>query len=180
LQYPSLNVRGMAAAGVGALATNILPSQAIAELDLRTTPETDGRHLYDLVRAHIESAGYHLVDGEPTDSERAQFDKLASFTLGSVQAAIRMPLDSALGRWANTALRASTAPRPGEAPVQIRMMGGTVPTDVLVQALQLPFLLVPTVNDDNNQHAANENLRIGHFVTGTETIYSLLTTPYRR
>ena len=180
LQYPSLNVRGMAAAGVGALATNILPSQAVAELDLRTTPETDGRNLYDLVRAHIESAGYHLVDGEPTDSERAQFDKLARFTLGSTQAAMRMPMDSALGRWANTALRSSTAPRPGEAPVQIRMMGGTVPTDVLVQALQLPFLLVPTVNDDNNQHAANENLRIRHFVTGTETIYSLLTTPYRR
>jgi acetylornithine deacetylase/succinyl-diaminopimelate desuccinylase-like protein len=179
LQYPSLNVRGMAAAGVGALATNILPSQAVAELDLRTTPETDGRHLYDLVRVHIESAGYHLVDGEPTDSERARFDKLARFTLGSVQAAMRMPMDSALGRWANAALRESTAPRPGEAPVQIRMMGGTVPTDVLVEALQLPFLLVPTVNDDNNQHAANENLRIGHFVTGTETIYSLLTTPYR-
>jgi hypothetical protein len=43
----------------------------------------------------------------------------------------------------------------------------------------VPFVLVPTVNDDNNQHAANENLRIGHFVTGAETLYSLLTTPYR-
>jgi acetylornithine deacetylase/succinyl-diaminopimelate desuccinylase-like protein len=59
------------------------------------------------------------------------------------------------------------------------MMGGTVPTDVLIAALQLPFVLVPTVNNDNNQHAANENLRIGNFVTGTETLYSLLTTPYR-
>ena len=179
LQYPSLNVRGMAAAGVGATATNIVPSRAVAELDLRTTPETDGRRLYELVRTHIENAGYHLVDGEPTDAERSQFDKLARFTLGSTQAAMRMPLDSAVGRWANAALRVRTAPRPGEAPVQIRMMGGTLPTDVLVEALQLPFLLVPTVNDDNNQHAANENLRIGHFVTGTETIYSLLTTPYR-
>ena len=71
------------------------------------------------------------------------------------------------------------SPRPGEAAVQIRMMGGTVPTDVLVAALQSPFLLVPTVNDDNNQHAANENLRIGNFVTGIETLYSLLITPYR-
>ena len=60
------------------------------------------------------------------------------------------------------------------------MMGGTVPTDVLIEALQLQFLLVSTVNDDNNQHAANENLRIGHFVTGIETVYSLLTTPYPR
>jgi acetylornithine deacetylase/succinyl-diaminopimelate desuccinylase-like protein len=179
LQYPSLNVRGLAAGGVGPVATNVVPSEAVAELDLRTTPETDGRRLYELVRAHIESVGFHLVAGEPTDLERAQFAKLARFTLGSTQAAMRMPMDSAVGRWANSALRAPTAPRPGEAPVQIRMMGGTVPTDVLVDALQLPFLLVPTVNDDNNQHAPNENLRIGHFVTGTETIYSLLTTPYR-
>ena len=179
LQYPSLNVRGMAAGGVGAVATNVVPSDAVAELDLRTTPETDGRHLYELVRAHIERAGYHLVDGEPTDAERAQFDKLARFALGSTAGSDAHADGLGHGRWANAALRARTAPQPGEAPVQIRMMGGTVPTDVLVEALQLPFLLVPTVNDDNNQHAANENLRIGHFVTGTETIYSLLTTPYR-
>ena len=179
LQYPSLNVRGMAAGGVGPVATNTVPSEAIAELDLRTTPETDGRRLYELVRAHIERSGYHLVDGKPSDDERMQFAKLASFKLGPMQAAMRMPMDSTIGQWASLALRAPTAPRPGEEPVRIRMMGGTVPTDVLIEALRLPFLLVPTVNADNNQHAANENLRIGHFVTGTETIYSLLTTPYR-
>ena len=178
LQYPSLNVRGMAAGGVGSAATNSVPKEAIAELDLRTTPETDGRHLYDLVRAHIEHSGYHLVDGEPTDADRMKFDKLASFTLGPMTAAVRMSMDSGIGRWASLALRGPTAPRPGEEPVRIRMMGGTVPTDVLMEALQLPFVLVPTVNADNNQHAANENLRIGHFVSGTETIYSLLTTPY--
>jgi acetylornithine deacetylase/succinyl-diaminopimelate desuccinylase-like protein len=60
------------------------------------------------------------------------------------------------------------------------MMGGTVPTDVLVEALKLPFVLVPTVNDDNNQHARDENLRVGNFITGAETLYSLLTTPYSR
>lgn len=179
LQYPSLNVRGMAAGGVGDVATNTVPSSAVAEIDIRTTPETDGQHLYELVRAHIERAGYHLVDGEPTDAERTQFDKLARFTLGSTQAAMRMPMDSSIGRWAGAALRSPTAPKPGEGPVQIRMMGGTVPTDVLIEALPVPFVLVPTVNDDNNQHAANENLRIGNFVTGTETLYSLLTTPYR-
>jgi hypothetical protein len=58
------------------------------------------------------------------------------------------------------------------------MMGGTVPTDVLVSALHLPFVLVPTVNPDNNQHAYDENLRIGNFITGTETIYSLPTTAF--
>jgi len=53
-----------------------------------------------------------------------------------------------------------------------------VPTDVLVDALHLPFLMIPTVNADNNQHAHDENVRVGNLVSGTETIYALLTTPY--
>jgi acetylornithine deacetylase/succinyl-diaminopimelate desuccinylase-like protein len=178
LQYPSLNVRGMAAASIGDAAANVVPSDATAELDLRTTPETDGRRLFALIRAHIEAQGFHLVDGSPTDEERARFDKLASFTLGQGQAGARMAMDSPIGRWARTALRSATAPNPDGEPVRIRMMGGTVPTDVLVDALDMPFVLVPTVNPDNNQHARDENLRFGNLVTGTETLYSLLTTPY--
>jgi acetylornithine deacetylase/succinyl-diaminopimelate desuccinylase-like protein len=180
LQYPSLNVRGMAAAGVGANAANIVPSEATAEIDLRTTPENDGRRLFELVQRHIEAQGYELVAGAPSDAERARHDKLASFALGSVQAAVRMPLDSAIGRWVVAALAAPTAPTPAAAPVRIRMMGGTVPTDVLVAALPVPFVLLPTVNADNNQHARDENLRFGNLVTGTETLYSLLTTSYPR
>jgi acetylornithine deacetylase/succinyl-diaminopimelate desuccinylase-like protein len=178
LQYPSLNVRGMASAAVGAQSANIVPSEAVAELDLRTTPETDGRRLFGLVKRHIEQQGYHLVDRVPTDEERARYDKLAMFTLGSVQAAARMPMDARVGQWALRALKSATAPDPSTEPVRVRMFGGTVPTDVLVEALQLPFILVPTVNGDNNQHSHDENLRIGNFVTGTETIYSLLTTAY--
>jgi acetylornithine deacetylase/succinyl-diaminopimelate desuccinylase-like protein len=49
---------------------------------------------------------------------------------------------------------------------------------VLVEALHLPFLMIPTVNADNNQHAHDENIRLGNLVTGTQTIYALLATPY--
>jgi len=172
LQYPSLNVRGMAAGGVGAKAANIVPSEAIAELDLRTTPETDGRRLFELIRRHVEARGYHLVEGPPSDTDRATYEKLASLKLGAVQAAARVPMDSEVGRWAFAALKGQTEP------VRIRMMGGTVPTDVLVDALHLPFVLVPTVNPDNNQHSHEENLRVGNFVSGTRMVRSLLTTPY--
>jgi acetylornithine deacetylase/succinyl-diaminopimelate desuccinylase-like protein len=107
-----------------------------------------------------------------------QYDKLASFRLGPVQAAARTSMDSAVGHWAAAALKSATSPTPGGEPVRIRMMGGTVPTDVLVDALHLPFVGVLTVNGDNNQHTHDENLRIGNFLSGTETIYSLLTTKY--
>lgn len=172
LQYPSLNVRGMASAAVGAKAANIVPSEAVAEIDIRTTPETDGRRLYELIKRHIEQQGYRLLDAPPTDAERAKYDKIAMFQLGSVQAAQRMPMDAPVGQWAMRALTSK------QAPVRIRMMGGTVPVDMLVNALNLPFLLIPTVNPDNNQHAQDENMRMGNFITGTETIYSLLTTQY--
>src|SRR5262249_42904078 len=132
LQYPSLNVRGMSSAAVGAKAANIVPSEAVAELGVRPTAETDGRRLFELIRRHIEARGYHLTEGPPTDADRARHDKLASLRLGPVQAAARMPIDSPVGRWAATAL--------GD-PVRIRMMGGTVPTAVLLDALHLPFLL---------------------------------------
>ena len=178
LQYPSLNVRGMSSAAVGDKAANIVPSVAVAELDIRTTPETDGRHLFALVREHILRQGFHLVDGQPTDDDRQRYARLASFRLGEVEAAQRMPMDSAVGQWALHALQSPSGPAPRTEPVRIRMMGGTVPTDVLVSALHMPFIQVPTVNADNNQHAHDENLRIGNFITGTETIYSLLTTAF--
>ena len=178
LQYPSLNVRGMASASIGAKAANIVPSDATAELDFRTTPEIDGHRLIGLVRTYIESQGYHLVDGAPSDADRAAYDKLATFTPGAVQKAERTAMDSPVGKWAYGAVRSTSGPNPALEPVRIRMLGGTVPTDVLVDALHAPFVIVPTVNADNNQHAHDENLRIGNLVSGTETVYSLLTAAY--
>jgi acetylornithine deacetylase/succinyl-diaminopimelate desuccinylase-like protein len=45
MQYPSLNVRGMASGAVGDKVSNIVPDRAVAELDLRTTPGVDGAYL---------------------------------------------------------------------------------------------------------------------------------------
>jgi acetylornithine deacetylase/succinyl-diaminopimelate desuccinylase-like protein len=176
LQYPSLNVRGLASAGVGAKAANVLPDTAVAELDMRTTPDTDGARLQDLVRAHIEKQGWHLVDGAPTDADRATWPRLASFAKGPVQRAVRTPMDAPLSRWAFAALSAPYVAG-GVEPVRIRMMGGTLPTDVLVDALKLPFVMIPTVNADNNQHARDENLRLGNLVSGTRVVHALLASP---
>jgi len=176
LQYPSLNVRGMAAASVGDKASNIIPHQAIAELDLRTVPEAPPEYLFGLVQKHVEQQGYHLVKGEPTDADRAAYDKLATLTMGSAGRASRTPLESPLGKWAYDALVKAS---PGTNPVRIRMMGGSVPTDSLVEILGAPFVIVPLVNGDNNQHTFDENMRVGHYVEGVRTAIGLLRTPYQ-
>ncbi len=175
VQYPSLNIRGMAAAAVGDKVATIVPSHAQAELDLRTTPGATPDYLFKRIEQHVISKGYHLVKGEPTDEERAKHDKLATLTLGAGGSnAAYTPLDSPLGVWAGAALT-KTFDSP---PVIIRLMGGTVPTDKLVDALDMPFVIIPLVNVDNNQHSFDENLRIGHYLDGVKTILGLLRTAY--
>jgi acetylornithine deacetylase/succinyl-diaminopimelate desuccinylase-like protein len=179
LQFPSLNVRGLSSAATGAKVANILPHQAVAELDLRTTPEADADYLVALLQKHVEKEGWHLVEGEPTDEVRERFPKLARLKAGRGEKAARQAYDSTVGRWATGALERAFAEAGGDArPVRIRMMGGTVPTHAIVTPLGLPFVIVPLVNADNNQHSFDENLRAGSFVSGIRTTLGLLLTDF--
>jgi acetylornithine deacetylase/succinyl-diaminopimelate desuccinylase-like protein len=165
----------LASASVGSKAANIVPHVATAELDLRTTPEAPPEYLFGLLEAHLRGQGYHLVRGEPSDAERAAYDKLASLTLTGSSHAVRTPMDSPLGTWAFGALKGAA---PGSTPLRIRMMGGSVPSDSLVESLAAPFVIVPLVNADNNQHTFDENLRNGHYIDGVHTLLVLLRTPF--
>jgi acetylornithine deacetylase/succinyl-diaminopimelate desuccinylase-like protein len=179
LQYPSLNIRGMESAAIGDKGANIVPSKATAELDLRTTPGAGPDYLVGLIERHVRAQGYHLTPGEPSDEERATHDKIASLVVARGSAAAFTNLDSPVGAWAQSTLAKTFADgeRPAET-VRIRMMGGSVPTDKLVDALDLPFVIVPLVNPDNNQHSFDENLRLGHFLDGTRAILGLVRSPF--
>jgi len=131
------------------------------------------------IEAHVRAQGYYLSKGEPTDEERAKYDRIASFVfLGGSKAAFT-PLDSAIGAWAHGAL-AKTFAKDGVPAkvVRIRMMGGTVPTEALVDALKIPFVIVPLVNNDNNQHSFDENIRVGHLLDGVRSFTGLLRAPF--
>src|SRR5262249_3384103 len=143
LQYPSLNIRGLAAGAVGDKASNIVPASATAELDLRTTPGASAPYLMSAIEAHVRAQGYYVIDREPNDEERAAHDKIASIKRGDPSEAAFTSTDAAVGAWAETALQKAVAGGDGNAVVRIRMMGGTVPTDKLIGALNLPFVIVP-------------------------------------
>ena len=174
LQYPSLNVRGLSAAWVGAQARTIVPATATAEIDIRLVKESDGARLMGLLRRHVESLGYHLLDGEPTEADRLAHPRLATLTGRVEYGAFRAEFDSELGRWLTRAL----VRLHGSEPIRIRTGGGSIPISPFVETLGIPAVLVPTVNPDNNQHSPNENLRVGDFLGGIGTVLAVLTEPF--
>ena len=171
LQYPTLNVRGMASAFVGANARTLVPDRATAALDIRTVKETPAADLTSKLRAHIEQQGYHLVDADPDDATRAKYSKIARLAAnGPVLSAFRTPVGDPRAR----ALVASITRTFGGPPVQLRTLGGTVPIAPFIDALGFPAVVVPIVNFDNNQHDENENLRIGTLLDGIVTIAAVI------
>ena len=53
-------------------------------------------------------------------------------------------------------------------------MGGSLPLSELAQALEMPLISVPLANHDDNQHAPDENLRLGHYLQGIRTMLSVV------
>jgi acetylornithine deacetylase/succinyl-diaminopimelate desuccinylase-like protein len=171
VQSPTLNVRGLASAHVGAGARTIVPDRATAAIDVRLVKETRSGDLLDKIRAHIRAQGYHLVDSDPDDQARATHSRLARMQVSetATEAFRTSPLDPQAQRVAESLARAF-----GEAPVQLRTLGGTVPIAPFIEALGFPAIIVPTVNFDNNQHEENENLRLGNFFQAIEIIAAVI------
>jgi acetylornithine deacetylase/succinyl-diaminopimelate desuccinylase-like protein len=171
-QMPTLNIRGLVSAHVGAGARTIIPDRATAALDIRLVKETPAAAMIEKVRAHIARQGFHLVDEDPDDATRARFSRIARASVrGDGTNAFRTSPRDPQAR----ALVAALARAYGQPPVQIRTLGGTVPIAPFIDALGFPAVLVPIVNFDNNQHEENENLRLGNLFEGIATIAAVLT-----
>ena len=99
IQYPSLNVRGMASAWVGTKVRTIVPSAAVVNIDVRTVKESDPRRLVQLITDHIAGQGYHICEGEPTEEERMKYSKLISMSHNISYGAFRTEFDSEVGKW---------------------------------------------------------------------------------
>ena len=174
IQYPSLNVRGMKSGWVEKEVRTIIPSFALAEIDVRLVKETDPKRMVKLIKNHIKSEGYYIIDRNPTDSERAKHNKIITFNHRIGYLAFRTPVNSEIADW----LRAALINGFGEEPIIKRTSGGSVPISPFVNTLNVPAVTVPTVNPDNNQHSPNENLRVGNLIESVRTHVALLIQPY--
>lgn len=174
LQYPSLNVRQIGTSWKGEGLKTVIPEYATADIDVRLVPETDGKAQLEKIKNHISKQGYYIIDSDPTDAERQNHSKIVKFISNPGINAFRTNPDSDFGK----KIRKSLSEGFGEAPVVIRLMGGTVPIVPLINTLEVPTIIVPMVNMDNNQHSPNENIRIGNMRQGIKICLTLLTSQF--
>jgi len=170
LSMPSLNIQGFQSANTGKLAAAIIPPTADASLDLRLVPGNDGQRQAQKVKDYIESKGYHIIDHDPTDQERAQYGRLIKVTILSGYNAQRTPMTLPVAQSVIKAVQSTI-----DYPVLLKpMMGGSLPLYLFEKDLNIKTVVVPVVNYDNNQHAENENVQLRFLWEGIETMAAIM------
>jgi acetylornithine deacetylase/succinyl-diaminopimelate desuccinylase-like protein len=169
---PSLNIRGLDAGPVGDRAANVLPASATVSIDIRLPPGHDPGFMIDKVVGHIERQGFAVFESTPSIEERRSHERVAVVTRDPHYAGMRVPIAGPVGEAILGAARAAS--ESGEV-VAMPTLGGSVPIIHFDRVLDVPTVIVPMANHDNNQHDANENIRIGNLWYGIRLMAALMT-----
>ena len=166
---PAMNLRGFTGGQVGELASNSIPTEASASIDFRLVPAQTPEAVHELVERHIARQGFHIVRDAPDAETRMSHPNVIRVVWGHGYPAARTAMDSALARQTIELVRDVT----GSDPVLLPSLGGSIPMYLFQRGGVVPVIGVPIVNHDNNQHAANENLRLQNLWNGIELFAAL-------
>jgi len=175
LSLPSLNINGIQSANVGSMAANVIPSIAIAELDLRLVPGNDVDRQLEKLKDHIRKQGFYIVDKEPTDEELSNHGPVVKVsTVGSAYNAQRTSMDLPIAKVVANRVQATSS----EKIVLLPSLGGSLPLYLFEQYLDTKPITVTIVNYDNNQHAENENIMLRFLWEAIEIVAAIMTGEY--
>ncbi len=169
LMEPSLNIRGLRSAYVGAQATNVVPDKADASLEARLVKGEIPEKKFEQIAAHIRKQGFYVIDREPTMEERRAHARIAKVVYEGGYRASRTAMDLQVSKAIVEVVRAAA----GNDTVVMPSTGGSVPMYIF-EDLGLTCIGLPIVNYDNHQHSSDENLRLGHFWRGMEIYGAIL------
>ena len=171
---PTLNINAMeAGGGIGGQGRTIVPATASARVDLRFVKAVDPSKQFERLVNHIKKQGYFLVEKEPDDATRAAHAQIASVSRIGGYPAGRTSMDVPIARVITKAVSDAA----GGQVVRLPTIGGSAPFYLFSDVLKVPTIGLSIVNFDNNQHGANENLRIRNLWEGIETMAAILTMP---
>ncbi len=170
IQFPSLNIRGIESGWVGSQARTVIPATATASIDIRLVKGTQPDYMVNTVIEHIKRQGFHVVRENPDLETRMKYPLIAQVTDRGGYPAAKTSMDLPISQRVVETLISYQDEKPEILPT----LGGSLPLYIFTDILELPTILVSFVNYDNNQHQANENLRLGHLWKGIETFAAIL------
>jgi len=162
IMKPGLNVDRIEGGGTGPNAANAIPSSATAYLDFRLVPNQTPDIVKQYVEAYLRSMGYFLANQPPTQQERLQNPRVLQVVWGAGYPPQRTPIDAPVSQAFIAAMRTVT----GDHLVLMPTLGGSTPSYLFEQQFKKPVIGLPTANYDDNQHAANENLKLKNLWDG--------------
>ncbi|MES2873767.1 MAG: M20/M25/M40 family metallo-hydrolase [Bacteroidota bacterium] len=170
INQPSLNINGMQSGNVGKLASNQIPTYATAVLDLRLVLGNDWKRQQQKVIDHIKSEGFYVTDKEPNDEERQKHSKIIKVIRKDGINAQRTSMDLPIIQKVVAAVRSTSQDQLVLQPT----MGGSLPLYLFEKHLNAKTITIPVANHDNNQHAENENIRLGNLFDGMVIMGALM------
>jgi acetylornithine deacetylase/succinyl-diaminopimelate desuccinylase-like protein len=117
---------------------NAIPGQASAVLQLRFVVGTRVDNIAEVIRAHLHTRGFTMIEVQATQ----RF------------AASRTDFDSPWINWTAESIRKTT----GKAPAILPNFGGSLPNNVFTDILGLPTMWVPHSYPGCSQHAPDEHI----------------------
>jgi acetylornithine deacetylase/succinyl-diaminopimelate desuccinylase-like protein len=153
---PTLNIAGFTGGYGGPGSKTIIPSTATVKIDMRLVPEQTPDEIWEKIDAHVATHGA----GKNIELVRLDGGMLPSFT----------PVEHPLADVVREAVTAGF----GKAPIDIPLVGGSLPDATWTKTLGIPSFLVPYGAPEQANHSPNESYRVERLWQGITTSATLL------
>jgi acetylornithine deacetylase/succinyl-diaminopimelate desuccinylase-like protein len=166
---PAIVVRGLYGGAVAERGRNIIEPDAQASLNIRLVPGQSPQRVVEQFRAHFAAQGMTVSEAPPPAGAAREKHLQLSVRPGGYRA-FRTPVDAPIV----AQLKQIMDRLPGEETLITPTMGGSLPIYLFEDTLDMPIVILPIANHDNNQHGRNENLRLQNLFDAIELYAEIL------
>ncbi len=155
---PTLNIAGFTGGYGGPGSKTIIPAKATVKIDMRLVPEQTPDEIWEKIKAHVDA--YVARTGEQIELVKIDGGMLPSFT----------PVEHPMAEVVRDAVEAGF----GKRPIDIPLVGGSLPDAAWTKTLGIPSFLVPYGAPEQANHSPNESYRVERLWQGITTSATLL------
>ncbi len=150
---PTFTINGLVSGYGGEGSKTIIPCHAKAKIDIRLVQGQKGLDIYEKVRRHAAKAEPDAVFSEYSSMEPSVTEPSLPI-IAKVRTAIQKAYQVE--------------------PVNMPVLGASLPNYVFTDVLKVPTVSVPYGNPDENNHAPNENMKLSCYFSGIRATAQVL------